>query len=638
MRPSACVGGPACGRAGGRHPTRTLVAALVVLAGLVVAGPSSAAPGDLTLASVTTGGLTGDVSAADVSGDGTKVAFVSEAGAFYPGGARPLGKTVGNPDVFVKDLTTGAIQVASSDDGGEIGNRRSQAPRISADGTKVAFVSTSDNLHPDDVDTTADVYVKDLVTGDLDLASTSDTGVKANRGITPFPLSLSADGTRVAFSTDAFNLDAADGDSLPDIFVKDLTTGDITMASTSDAGIKANNRSQLPSLSGDGTKVAFESQATNLDPDDTHTDSDIYVKDLATGNLILASNGTRLGGRALSDQTPSLSGDGRFVAFESDADSLDAPGSVTTGNVFVRDLATGAVQLASSSEAGVPGNGRSFDPTISADGARVSMTSEASNLHPGDIDVRRDVYVRDLVSDEMILASVSSTGAKGDEPSDFPDLASDGAHVVFQSAATNFNPVNTNGQTRVYRKELPPPGEPPPPPPPDGGSDTADQTTILTVPPSEQPPPDEVLLVSVTQTDVNFGSVNRGVSSGSVGVGDIIFTNTLATTDPWSASVAATSLTTATQHVPFAQMSFVPGTTVTPEAGATGTLTPGVGGTFSGADTTPGTTFSSPIAVMTATGTTRGTFTQGSSTAAITVPISAPGGTYTGTLQYTVIG
>jgi uncharacterized repeat protein (TIGR01451 family) len=121
--------------------------------------------------------------------------------------------------------------------------------------------------------------VKDLTTGDIVLASTSDTGTNGN-GESSAP-SLSADGARVVFQSSATNLDPADTDSIADVYVKDLTTGDIVLASTSDTGTKGNSISLGASLSADGTGVSFYSYATNLDPADTDSPADVYVKDPA---------------------------------------------------------------------------------------------------------------------------------------------------------------------------------------------------------------------------------------------------------------------------------------------------------------------------------------------------------------------
>ena len=156
--------------------------------------------------------------------------------------------------------------------------------------------------------------------GDLSLASTSDTGIKANN-VSYLP-SLSADGTRVAFYSNATNLDPTDTDTNFDVYVKDLATGDITLVSTADAGIKANSHSYEPSLSADGTKVAFYSEATNLDPADTDATSDIYVKDLVTGDITLASTTVTGAKGNVNSYQPSLSADGTKVAFNSFATNL----------------------------------------------------------------------------------------------------------------------------------------------------------------------------------------------------------------------------------------------------------------------------------------------------------------------------
>jgi Ca2+-binding RTX toxin-like protein len=153
---------------------------------------------------------------------------------------------------------------------------------LSGDGMKVAFSSEATNLDPVDTDGFLDIYIKDLASGDITLGSTSDTGRKG-KDAASFQPSLSYDGTVVAFDSFASNLDPADKDSIQDIYVKDLVSGDLTLASTSSAGVKANgDGSTTPHLSADGTEVVFDSEATNLDLADTDTFSDVYVKDLGT--------------------------------------------------------------------------------------------------------------------------------------------------------------------------------------------------------------------------------------------------------------------------------------------------------------------------------------------------------------------
>ena len=229
------------------------------------------------------------------------------------------------------------------------------------------------------------MYVKDLVTGDLTLVSTSDSGVKGNSdSIRP---SLSADGTRVAFYSHATNLDPADTDAVTDVYVKDLVTGDLTLVSTSDSGVKGNSGSSTPVVSADGTKVAFDSFATNLDPADT----DSSLRCVCQGSGYRGSHlgvDVRLRGerKRLQQLFASLSADGTKVAFLSFATNLDPADTDSLIDVYVKDLVTGDLTLASTSDSGVKGNGTASARQLSADGTKVAFDSFATNLDPADTD------------------------------------------------------------------------------------------------------------------------------------------------------------------------------------------------------------------------------------------------------------
>jgi hypothetical protein len=231
------------------------------------------------------------------------------------------------------------IMLAPTSDTGIKANDSSVEGSLSSDGTKVAIRSRATNLDPGDSDNLRDIYVKDLVTGEIILASTSDGGVKGN-AFSGAP-SLAADGRRVAFSSAASNLDPADTEPTSDpflrhydIYVKDLTTGDVVLASTSDTGAKANSSNVLASVSADGTKVAFRSFATNLDPADS-SDDDVYVKDLTTGDLTLAST-TDTGVKG-DGEGPSLSADGTRVSFATGL-NMDAVDTDAIVDVYVKQL------------------------------------------------------------------------------------------------------------------------------------------------------------------------------------------------------------------------------------------------------------------------------------------------------------
>jgi Tol biopolymer transport system component len=241
---------------------------------------------------------------------------------------------------------------------------------LSADGTRVAFSTGATNLDPRDPVADVDVYVKDLVTGRLWLASLSASGEKKSGLFGATMASLSADGKRVAFHSDAAGLHPDDPDDVGDVFVRDLNTGQLILASTNDAGVKGDGQSGEPSLSADGTKVAFSSFAANLDPDMTIRGfGSVYLKDLTTGDLSLVSR--------------------------------------------------------TSSGAPVPGGG--FGISLSADATRIAFASMTSLAHPADTDSVSDIYVKDLATGELFLASTTRSGVKGNAASYPAALARAGA-------------------------------------------------------------------------------------------------------------------------------------------------------------------------------------------------------------------
>ncbi|MEG3973280.1 calcium-binding protein, partial [Microcoleus sp. herbarium8] len=212
--------------------------------------------------------------------------------------------------------------------------------------------------------------------------------------------SISADGRFVAFSSRASNLVSGDTNNSDDIFVRDLSTNTTTRVSVDSAGNQTIGGSGSPSISADGRFVGFISFASNLVPGDTNNRSDIFVRDLSTNTTTRVSvdsaGNQGNGGFLLGFFIPSISANGRFVAFTSFIPNL-VPGDTNDGSdIFVRDLSTNTTTRVSVSGASNPGNGDSFNPSISADGRFVAFASFASNLVPGDTNFSNDIFVRDL--------------------------------------------------------------------------------------------------------------------------------------------------------------------------------------------------------------------------------------------------
>jgi Tol biopolymer transport system component len=214
--------------------------------------------------------------------------------------------------------------------------------------------------------------------------------------------------------------------------------------SVNSAGIQGNNHSGHPSLSSDGSQVAFSSVATNLAGGISL--GQVYVRDKLRGATELVSMGQPLpNGRALS---PSISNDGRFVAFQSRASNLVTGDTNDADDIFIKDRVTGSVLRASRSSSGVQGNAASSDPAISPDGRYVAFVSSASNLVSGDTNNSGDIFVFDQVTRTTTRASTSTSGVQGDRNSMNPSISRDGSRVVFESFATNLIAGADTNQTR----------------------------------------------------------------------------------------------------------------------------------------------------------------------------------------------
>ena len=251
---------------------------------------------------------------------------------------------------------------------------------LSADGAAVAFASTSTNLDPHDADSQPDVYVKDLSTGALTLASVRADGTKAQTGSFGIgSLSLSADGTQVAFSTDAPFSDK-DRNGFADVYVKDLRSGRLVLASAGASGDAGNAASLNPMLSASGDKVVFASFAT-LGAGDGDDASDIYLSDLSTGRLSLVSTNGAAEKADRRSTSPAISGDGRVAAFLSEATNLGPQaGDPPQLDAYTKDLASGDVTLASIAADDSRANALSVSPALSADGSRLAFATPATNL------------------------------------------------------------------------------------------------------------------------------------------------------------------------------------------------------------------------------------------------------------------
>jgi len=377
-----------------------------------------------------------------LSSDGRYVAFRSAADNLVSGDTNTA------PDVFVRDRQTGATTRVSVASDGTQGNSESHGPAISSDGRYVAFYSYATNLVGGDTNTTYDVFVHDRQTGTTTRVSVASDGTQGN-DYSDVP-AISGDGRYVAFRSTATNLVSGDTNTIHDVFVHDRQTGTTTRVSVASDGTQGNDYSDVPALSHDGRYVAFDSFATNLVSSDTNTANDVFVHDRQTGvttRVSLASDGTQGNNDSYS---PAISGDGRYVAFDSAATNLVSGDTNTANDVFVHDRQTGVTTRVSVASDGTQGNSDSYRPAISSDGRYVAYSSDATNLVSGDTNAVSDVFVHDRQTGTTTRVSLTANNTQGNSHSYDSAISGDGRYVAFSSQANNLASGDTNAAPDVF--------------------------------------------------------------------------------------------------------------------------------------------------------------------------------------------
>lgn len=327
---------------------------------------------------------------------------------------------------------------ASVDATGADPSGSSNAPDLSG-GRLVAFVSEAHDLVPGDGNGVADVFVRDLAAGTTTRVSVDRFGGDGN-GESTEP-SLAGD-RWVAFSSTASDLVAGDRNGATDVFVRDLVSGTTTRVSVDAAGGDAEGRSSTPSMSADGRYVAFQSDAPDVVAGDGNGQDDVFVRDLAAGTTVRASVDAAGGQSDGSSTAPDIGGD--RVAFTSWASDLVPGDDNGLADVFVRDLRDGVTTRVSVDTSGGDPDDFSFHASISEDGRLVAYESAASDIVPGDAALTADVFVRDLRTGTTVLASVDRDGGPAGG-SVGPEISDDGRWVAFVSAAADLVRRDANG-------------------------------------------------------------------------------------------------------------------------------------------------------------------------------------------------
>jgi hypothetical protein len=430
-----------------------LAAAAMVAAAFI--GPLRA-QGTTEIVSVATSGAQGnDISARfsvpAISANGRIVAFDSQATTLVSGDSNHV------VDVFVRDLDAGTTDRVSVSSAGVAGNGTSTRPGIDASGDLVIFDSSASNLVASDTNSVLDVFVHDRTTHTTSRVSVSSAGAQGN-GASYSPM-ISANGRYVTFISIASNLVPNDTNGVEDAFVRDLQLGTTERVSVSSAGVPGNNSTTLTSISGDGNVVVFMSFSSNLVLNDTNGTLDLFSHDRTTGVTEFVSvdnGGVQANG---TSSWPTVNGDGRYVAFWSDATNLVAGDTNNLRDAFVRDRLLGITERVSVGSNGEQGDGnvqdagiRGFNasgPDITADGRFVTFFSTARTMVAGDTNVCGpnwqtppgrcpDVFVRDRLSGTTTRVSVATDGTQANYWSGDPVISDDGTTVAFFSAASSL--------------------------------------------------------------------------------------------------------------------------------------------------------------------------------------------------------
>ena len=339
------------------------------------------------------------------------------------------------------------------------GNGFTANAAISGDGRFVVFESSATNLVANDTNAVDDIFLRDRLLGTTVRISVGAGGIEAN-GWSANPV-ISRDGRYIAYESAATNLVSTANNGPYHIFRYDTLAGTTVHVSKSTAGVQGNGSSRLPSISNDGRFVSFTSLATNLVAGDTNARPDVFRRDVVS-NITIRVNVTNAGAQGNNTETrsenatSSISGDGRYVLFRSNASNLVAGDTNATDDLFVRDCTGLTTKRVSVTNAGAQANSPSYMGAISADGRYVVFSSLATNLVAGDTNIAEDVFVRDRTLNTTTRVSVSSSGVQtptSELGSTSPSISDDGRYVAFTSYAPNLVAGDTNGVSDIFVRD-----------------------------------------------------------------------------------------------------------------------------------------------------------------------------------------
>jgi Tol biopolymer transport system component len=261
---------------------------------------------------------------------------------------------------------------------------------------------------------------------------------------------ISADGRYITYHSLATTLVAGDTNGAPDIFLTDTTTGATTRISTATDGTLGNGSSADPTISADGRYIAYNSSATNLVAGDTNASTDIFLTDTTTGattRINTATDGTDANSFGFY---PAISADGRYVTYHSSATNLVTGDTNGASDIFLTDTTTGVTTRISTATDGTQSNNSSSNATISADDRYITYYSLASNLVTGDTNGASDIFLTDTTTGATTRISTATDGTQSNNSSIDPAISADGRYITYSSSASNLVTGDTNSASDIF--------------------------------------------------------------------------------------------------------------------------------------------------------------------------------------------
>ncbi|PHS14845.1 MAG: hypothetical protein COA78_05540 [Blastopirellula sp.] len=390
-----------------------------------------------------------------INADGTLVTFMSSAGN--------LTENTNNfgLGVFLHDLSNSTTSLISMNSNGDYPNQRSDFATISSDGSTVVFVSNASNLVEGDENGSSDLFAFDRPTSSTSLLSKS---YQSNSGPSELPTTgdgdsinavTSEDGRFIAYSSYASNLLSLDTNGKADVFLYDNLLGTTELISVNNLGEISNGDSLEPSISANGRFIAYRSDATNLNDLPSTGAYNVYVYDALLKTTILASrhySGTKSARYDCRDIR--ISKDGTSVVFTTSETILDIDNGFDS-DLYIYNIATDTFQMITVGENGLDaGLTYPSDPSISGDGKFVVFSSGTDNILSSDQNGNSDIYLRNLETQETSLISKSASGNQSSYNSFNPVISADSNYLYFLNDGNDLIENPTESEASLYQINL----------------------------------------------------------------------------------------------------------------------------------------------------------------------------------------